>query len=278
MNVSFDEYTSWDAINFSRLKPIAKTASKCKYELDNPKQPTPAMILGSALHVATLEPSRFETMFHICPPCDRRTAEGKEFFRKEEQKAGKKLLIRQGSGDDAALLGDVENLRGMSSSIRASKAASQLLDCAGHNEVSALWKDEETGLFCKARFDRYLPKFSNRQFIVELKSDRDVSEWSFGKTVDSRLYCAQAASYRHGLETITREKSGHVFIAVENFAPFDCHTFILDDPDFQTGLLAYRSMLKRYAECKASGKWPGYEDKVKVLRMPDYARERSYED
>lgn len=278
--LSYADYAAWPAINFSRLKPIRGTASKCKYELDNPKKQTPAMTLGSALHVAVLEPARFESLFYICPPCDRRTTEGKQVFEAHKQKAGDKLLIRDGSGDDESLLGEVQHLRGMAKSIRAMKAAAPFLNGAGQNEVSMLWRDEETGLWCKARMDRSiedLPKLQ-RPVTVEIKTARDASEWMFAKDCDSRSYDAQAASYRHGYSVITGKSPVHVFIVAENFPPYDCACYMLDDHGLQTGILKYRQMLNRYAECVKTNQWPGYPDKVQPLSLPNYAHERSYAD
>lgn len=277
--VPFAEYQSWPAANFSKIKPIADTASKCKYAMDNPKAPTPAMILGSALHVATLEPSRFEQMFHICPPCDRRTTEGKELFAKEQQKAGTKILIRQGSHDEESLLGEVESVRGMAKAIHRLKSAAPFLTGQGQNEVSMLWRDEETGLFCKARMDRSIEHFElmDMPVTVELKSTRDASAWGFAKDVDNFGYAAQAAGYRQGYKVITGKLPMHFFIAVENFPPFDCAVYSLDDQSLQTGYLQYRQMLNRYAECLKTNSWPGYPDRLTKLELPKYAHERKYD-
>lgn len=277
----YEEYSKWDAINFSRLKPIRDTASKCKWEMENPKKPTPAMILGSALHVATLEPARFEQLFHICPPCDRRTKEGKEFYAEQEKIAGSKLLIRDGSSEDEGNLSAVKNLRGMAKAIRSMKSATPFLNGIGQNEVSALWKDEETGLMCKARMDRFIPELAALKglpAIVEIKTSQDASEWGFAKTVDSFYYAAQAACYATAVKAITGKDALHIFIACESQAPYDAAVFTLDDQSLQTGLLQYRQMLNRYAECVKLNKWPGYPDKVQILSLPGYSHKRSYED
>lgn len=276
--VPFEDYQKWPAANFSTIKTMRGTASKCKYAMDNPKAPTPAMILGSALHIATLEPARFENLFHICPPCDRRTKEGKEVYAKEEQKAGSKILIRQGSHDDEAMIGEVESIRGMAKAIHALKSAMPFIDGAGRNEVSMLWRDDETGLFCKARMDRNIELFEplGIPVTVELKSTRIASAWGFSKEVDDRDYAAQAAGYCHGYKVITGKSPMHFFIAVENFAPFDCAVYSLDDQSLQTGHLAYRQMLNRYAECLKTNQWPGYPDKLMKLELPKWAHERDY--
>lgn len=277
----YEEYSKWDAINFSRLKPIRDTASKCRYEMDNPKKPTPAMILGSALHVATLEPARFEQLFHTCPPCDRRTKEGKEFYAEQEKAAGSKLLIRDGSSEDEGNLSAVKNLRGMAKAIRSMKSAAPFLNGQGQNEVSALWKDGETGLMCKARIDRFIDElalFRGMPAIVEIKTTQDASEWEFSKTVDKLYYDAQAACYCIAVKAITGKTPQHVFLACESFPPFDAQTYFTDEQNIQIGHRKYRQMLNRYAECVKSGKWPGYKDVYIALGPTKYANERSYED
>jgi hypothetical protein len=272
--VPFEEYQRWPAVNFSTLKEFRGTASKGKWAMEHPKEQSPAMILGSALHIATLEPSRFEQMFHICPPCDRRTKEGKDFYAQETLKAEGKILIRQGGDDsDKGAMGEVECVRGMAAAIHASKAAALFVDGAGQNEVSMLWKDAETGLMCKARMDRLIPEFAKFgcPVVVELKSARDADDWGFAKDVEMRGYHIQAASYCHGYQVITGKRPAHVIIAVENFPPHDLKVHMLDDAAMATGLLKYRELLNRYAECVKSGNWPGYADKINELQLPKWA-------
>lgn len=290
--VPYEVYASWPAANFSKIKAIRYTASKCKYEIDNPKKPTPAMVIGDALHIATLEPGRFEGKFHIYGPCDLRTKEGKAYFAEQQRIGQGKLMIRRKASEDESedeseetpkksLLGQIELVRGMAKSIHAMKAASRFLDGAGQNEVSALWKDTETGLWCKARFDRNISNLDIagviHECVVEIKSDRDASEWAFAKTVDARGYGAQAVGYATGLRLLTGKPIFHVFIVVENFPPFDCAIYTLQDESLQTGYLQYRQMLSRYAECLKTNKWPGYKDEIQPLSMPGYSHERDYD-
>lgn len=272
----YADYAAWEAANFSKLKPILKTASKCKYEIAHPKPPTNAMILGSALHVAVLEPARFEGMFFICPPCKRNTTEGKAIWEEAVKQAKGKTILREGDDD----CGEFQKLRGMAAAIRKMKSALPFIDGAGDNEVSLLWKDEETGLHCKARLDRLIREYAplaGLPVIVEIKSARDASDWHFGKDVDAMNYDAQSASYRHAVRIATGKTPVHIFIVVENEPPFDCAVYMLDDKSLQTGLLKYRQMLSRYAACVKSGNWPGYEDKINVLSTPEYSHERNYE-
>lgn len=265
--ISYEDYARWPAINFSKLKNIRKTASKCRYEMDHPKSPSPAMVLGSSLHVATLEPAQFEKQFYIRPECDRRTKEGKEIYANALREAAGRMML-----DDGDEIGMVRN---MAAAIHASKAARPFLQAAGQNEVSALWQDEETGLMCKARMDRFIPSFApfGMPVIGEIKTSRDASTWAFGKDCHTMGYAAQSGCYRSAVKAITGSDAAHVFIVVENLPPHDLCVHMLDDQSLQTGLLQYREMLTRYAECVKSGNWPGYKDEVNVLSLPKYAHE-----
>jgi hypothetical protein len=268
--VPFEVYQSWPAVNFSTIKEIRKTASKCKHAMDNPKGMTDALASGQALHVATLEPGRFDGMFHLCPPCDGRTKEGKETLAYHGALAaeGKKIMLRQGLKEDEGKLEAVAAYRGMAAAIHRSRAASMFIQGQGHNEVSGLWRDDETGLWCKFRCDRIVESLEH---IVEIKSTRDASPWAFGKDVHSMAYHAQAASYIYGFRQITGKKFGHVIIAVESTPPHDIAVYYLDDQSLQTGLVDYRSWLNRYAECVKTGNWPGYIDQIQPLAIPSYA-------
>lgn len=273
-NVPFEAYQAWPAENFSKLKEMRGTASKCKYAIDHPKEMSTAMKLGSALHIATLEPGRFENMFHFCPPCDRRTKEGKDIYAAAEIAAAGKLLLREGADDEA--ISEVSKVKGMAAAINAHKFARLFLDCVGHNEVSALWRDEATGLMCKARYDRYVPAFApwkDVPVIVEIKSDRNATEWAFSKTVADRYYHVQAASYCHGHSIITGKRPAHIFIVPENFPPHDVNIFMLNDEALNTGQLVYRDLLDRYADCVKSNKWPGYPEQITTLSLPKWANE-----
>jgi len=270
LNVPFEDYQSWDAVNFSTLKNIRGTASKCKYAMDNPKEMTDAMKNGQTLHVATLEPGRFDGMFHICPPANGTTKEGKEILAYNTQLASdaKKIMIRQRFAADESKLEALEAYKGMAASIHRSKAARMFLKAQGQNEVSMLWNDAETGLMCKGRIDRLCESLN---YVVEIKSTRDADDWSFGKDVASMGYHAQAACYLNGLRNITGKSFYHVIIAVESVAPFDLKVHMLDDAAIQIGLLKYREWLTRFAECKKTNQWPGYPDVLNKLELPKYA-------
>lgn len=238
--------------------------------MDHPKPSSKSLDDGHALHVSVLEPGRFDGLFHIAPPLDGRSKEGKELLAYHTQLAAdaKKTMLRQGLEADTKKLGQLENCRGMASSLRSSQSAKVFLDTQGQNEVSLLWKDAETGLMLKARMDRICEVAG---YIVEIKSTRNAGAWSFGKDCLNYSYYVQAAHYISGIKAVTGIQYNHVILAVENFAPFDSKSWILDDAAISLGMVHRMEWLLRFAECKSKNSWPGYDDKFETLSLPKYA-------
>ena len=52
----------------------------------------------------------------------------------------------------------------------------------------------------------------------------------------------------------------HVFIAIENKAPWLSRAGTLDDAAVAAGERKCEKWLTRYAECVKTGEWPGYPD------------------
>lgn len=256
--IPYDVYSPWPAINFSRLKAMKRTPAHCRYEMDNPKPPTPALIMGNALHAAVFEPAKFAAQFAPIEKVDRRTNEGKARYKElEALNAGRTML----DPDDMGAVSCMAN------AIRSKSASAKFIEAAGQTELAAVWKDRETGLSCKGKFDKLVVR-KGPSVLLELKSTRDASRYWFGRDVQKLSYAPQAKSYLIGHEAITGEKAIHVIVAVENVPPYGVAIYTLGDRTLQTGAALYRQWLRRYAECLSSGVWPDYPNKVEELDMP----------
>lgn len=264
--VSYETYASWDAANISKLKPLRQSALHCKYNIENPRKETDALLMGLALHAATFEPAKFEAEFAVIPKFDRRTKDGKAAHEEALKENEGRTIINE------ELMVDV---RGMSKAIRESRAASRFVNAPGQCELSAVWRDSVTGIACKCRFDKLAALA--KPVIVELKSTRNAGPSNFAKDVANLGYAAQAAYYKDAHDKIIGTEAHHVFIAVENSAPYAVAVYMLSDSSMQTGRAEYRRWLDLYADCAASGVWPGYPDKVEILDMPKWAQ-RSLEE
>src|SRR4051812_22205239 len=81
-DVPMSVYSSWDAMRSTSLKKLAeKTPAHFRQEIENPGEPTPALILGDAIHAAALQPDRFDSEFAVAGPCSGMTKERKPCSR-----------------------------------------------------------------------------------------------------------------------------------------------------------------------------------------------------
>lgn len=279
--VPFHVYAQWDAVNHSLLKHFERSPLHAKHAIENPREQTQALLMGHALHVATFEPARFAEEFCIIPEFNCSTTVGKEGFRncianmigrdlsEAETKLRKEELLELGKLEGRKTIldeGDFAELQGMGTAIRSSRVASHYVNAPGQCEVSCLWKDDSTGLLCKGRFDKLIPRV-----IVELKSCRNAKAGPFGRDCANFFYHAQAAHYVAGHPEGGQK---HVIIAVESKPPHGVAVYSLSARDLQSGELLRRRWLNDYADAVATGEWPGYPDEVLELELPGWAQQQ----
>jgi hypothetical protein len=256
--VSFEDYSAWDAVNISRLKPIDDSPLHCRWAMDHPKE-SDEMDVGSALHVRTFEPSRFDKEFYIgSKEYNATTKEGKALKSAELAEAAGRTYIRRKPGEAV----DGDSVEGMSEALRSHARCRRFLDLPGQCEVSVLWKDESTGLLCKGRFDKLTT--TERPIIVEVKSVRGGHARidRFCKEVGNWRYHSQASYYCNAVKTLTGKEPLHVFLIVENVAPYAANWGMLDDERMVTGAELWRKWLDEFAECQKASKWPGYPELI----------------
>jgi len=260
--VPFAAYKQWAAVNQSLLAPMRRSALHCKHAIDNPREETDALALGKALHTAVFEPAAFVAEIVTAPACDRRTTAGKADYA---------AFVAAAAGKTIVSIADHADMFGMAAAIREHPAAAPFLGGAGENELSMLWFDKVTGLACKGRADRVVQL--ERPTIVELKTTRNASRWSFGKAIHEYTYHLQAAWYCNGYAACTSVQPDHVIVAVENTAPYAVGVYILNDQSKESGVVLARKLLDQFAACKKSGKWPSYSERVEVIDIPAYSME-----
>jgi hypothetical protein len=267
--VPFETYRQWPAVNVSTLKPMRRTPLHCRWAMEHPRE-TDELNVGSALHVACFEPARFDKEFYLGrEEYKLNTKEGKAVHEREIAEAAGRTYIRRKAGEAV----DCESVLGMQHSLWAYRPSKKFLQMPGQCEVCAIWQDTETGLMCKARFDKLVPSANTpfkRPVIVELKSTRDGSEFGFARDVHKLGYDMQAAFYCWGIRVVTGEEPLHIFLGVENSGPYAAFCGALDDMALQVGKGDFRRCLDRFAECQVLDEWPGYTESVRTIRLPGW--------
>ncbi|WP_310717221.1 PD-(D/E)XK nuclease-like domain-containing protein, partial [Burkholderia multivorans] len=189
LSMPADQYHAHSAVGHSGLVRIMRSPAHYREYVTNPPSPTPAMQLGTAFHVALLEPDRLGETFVVAPKFDRRTKEGKAAAEAwEAENAGKTPL----TADQMAAIEQ------MVVSVRSHQGAANLL-ASGMAEMSGFWTDPDTGIQCKCRPDWVVTMEDRPDWItaiVDVKTCRDASADGFARAIATLGYDVQAESPR----------------------------------------------------------------------------------
>lgn len=225
------------------------------------REPTRAMVLGSALHCLILEPERFRDAYGLdrSKDFDRRTTAGKQGYAawsEASRDAGRTWLDR----DEMALVKTQAEAIG-----RHRKAVKALVEVPGLNEQAITWEDAETGLPMRARMDRVLV---DAGLIVDLKttSSSNLKEWE--KSSWEYRYHAQAALYCEAARQEWGRDFGFCFVTVSSGNPVQVAVRVPDEALLEAGRLDNRETIRRVAEMRASGSWWDAE----TYSAPQWAR------
>lgn len=261
--IPIEEYHRGAGTSKSQLDQLAKSPAHYLASLTTQRKETAAMRIGSLFHGLVLEPERVRIA--VAPVCDKRTKDGKATWE---------AFCLENAGAEIVTAEEGEMLNGMVASVRAHPAANALLSGPGIAEGSAYWVDEYSGELCRCRPDFYRQDLG---IIVDLKSTEDASPKEFARSIAKYRYHVQSAFYQDGLEAATGEYvKGFIFVAVEKKAPFAVMVCQLDMQGFEAGRIAYKENLLALADCKASGKWPAYSDRVETISLPAWAAKEAF--
>lgn len=249
------EYHADLAVSKSHLDLVARSPRHYWHRYLNPDaerpEPTPAMVVGSAVHSRVLEPERYALEYAVAPAVDRRTKAGKEAWEQFQADSEGKTLL---TADQDQLA------QAVAQAVRLHPAADLLLSKPGQAEQSYFWTDEATGERCKCRPDWHS---DCRRLIVDLKTTEDASPAGFQRSVQKFRYHVQAAHYLQGLGA-----EQFVFIAVEKAPPYLVGVYVATPEMVAAGQRVAARDLARLAECRALDVWPGYSDEITPLDLP----------
>lgn len=220
-----------------------------------------AKTFGTAAHMALLEPDLLERAYGCLP-------EGHNGTTKEGKAATQYL---RDLGLTPLKYDEYQGILRIRDNLHANSMVQKIIGGATY-EKSAYWLDEETGELCRCRPDIYNPSL---RLMADLKTCRDASEWGFARAIEDYGYHVQDAFYSDGWEAAGGgEVEAFIFIAVESEAPYLFQIYELDIADKQQGRDIYRTALRRYADCRRTGIWPGYGSGVQNITRPKWAHDK----
>lgn len=260
--MSYDEYARIEAARHSFLCYFERTPAHARERMLNPRPETDFQAIGHAEHVAILEPARFELEFAAQPYMgDRRSSK----VRADEDK-----FRADHPGITFLTVDEFDLCLRMRDAVWAHPTASEILRGKGHNEVTAVWDERETGIRCKARLDR-LTKLGDWSVIADVKTSRDASPRRFSRDVLKYGYAHQGAMYLDGVDTLAPRPRKFVLIVVEKERPYCVAAYEMEQDALDLAADQYRKHLRTYADCLATGRWPGFDDGLGYISLPSWA-------
>lgn len=264
--LSFADYLAAPGLNFSLLKNVERSLLHARYAQTHPEAPTTSQGLGQAVHVAILEPERFDETYASAPKIDgtksgidRRTKKGKDAWAKVEAEH-----------PDCEILTptDWDTCMAMRKAVAAHPIAGRMIAGPAHREVSALW--EAGGLRWKGRLD-LLCEWDGWSWVVDLKTTDDASPQAWGRKVAQYAYHGQAALYLEGCNVIAPRERRFGWLVVEKDPPHGVCLYEADLEALDVGRNLVAAWAQQWAKAEAEGSWPGYETEIQPVSLPRWA-------
>jgi hypothetical protein len=282
LDVSVDEYHAHDAQGSSMLEDFRESrrlyfdrhvAKRSK------REPTETMDLGTMIHIALLEPEKWDE--RVAEPLPEHAPDGKNWLRRkgsEHERAWREMLDARAGRIIPKNPGVVETVRLVVQAIHDNERSAKLLaQPAGQTEFAILWTDADTGIECKCLVDWFAP------IAFDLKTTTDASPREWSRRLVSLGYHRKLAHYQAGLNSFSGDQHPFVHIAAETTPPYRIGNYELDDREpreqlFKLGVAQRRRTLRDLKACReawAAGDerawWEPWEKEVTRISLPGWA-------
>lgn len=213
------------------------------------KVDTQALRVGKAAHSLLLGDEVFEGHFIISPYDDFRTTDARQ-WRDDAAESGL-VVLKQAEYD--SILAMREAL------LREPLIRDGFLD--GEAERSIVWRDEETGVWLKARPD-VLPKAG---WVVDYKTAKDAHPRAVERDIWKHGYHMQLALVAEGMAALGYEPAREfALVFQEKTAPYAVTIQRVPAEAVWCGVKQNRSAIRTFAQCLSEGVWPAYGEPADI--------------
>lgn len=245
---------------------VAHPRIKTGFEEDD-ETPTTAQSIGKVAHALMLGS---DDKIAVSPFDSFRTKEAKTW--RDEQQAAGVAIVTEDAYERAHRMVEVGRRH----------MESLGLAFTGHPEVVLAWQD--SGVWCRARFDDLPPSMSLGQPLLDYKT---TGVCAMGGEYDRHLYemhfDIQAALYRRGYEHHFGNDREFWFVVQEITPPYELVVHRPHPLGIERGRLFVERAIQVWRECLRTNEWPGYRDRFwtaepKPWQVPGELHERGNDD
>lgn len=266
-NISNYEYHNMMPYAYSNsdLKAFGLSPANLIQKRNGPQGEKKSLNFGRALH-SRLEFYKDDTKFlnqvATMLDIDRRTKEGKIAYEQFMLDSVNKIVLNQDEGQMIDLILEA---------MEAHPDAKLLLEAEGKNENTFVWLDEDSGLLCKCRPDKYIANppagMPKDGMIIDWKSTQSCDLHSIRKACAEYDYHIQAAFYIDGVSKVLG-RSGGEFINcfIEKGNSYRTVLGFIKEEYIQIGREIYKERLMRLSKCQKDNLYPGFID----ISLPDW--------
>lgn len=274
-DMPMQDYLALPFLSAGRLEKLRRSPLQYRYAPARDEKKQDERELGSAVHLAILEPGRFKDYYVVLGQCCGYTKGKNERCRnqgsiyREQQSWCKIHDPAKGTPLDATVevisQEDFDATVGMRDAVLSHERARSLFEGKGDFEVTVIFDDPDTGVRCKIRPDRLIERAGMN---VDIKTTYDAAEWSFPRQAEVRGYFRKLAFYRRGLKAMGWPYESSSILAIESGHPFDMIPYLCDEDELDSAELEVMQLLSVLRECMDSDRWPGYATDFVTLYRP----------
>lgn len=250
---SSDTYSAHMGVNQSMLKDVLSVspafAYHRKYEAE--REETPAMKIGTAVHMAALEPDKFIKSYASLPVgLDRRKTEHKAIYNEFLAEHGGKVALKAEEFLEVVAMADAVRPHIVAGpgnhTIEVEKAIEGLFELSNDGQVFGAYE-------AKGRLD-CLVYTTGHITIRDIKTVADIGNVP-GASYNG-LWCVQAAYYVDMVDKLLQPPVDVSFeyVCVSKEAPYDVRIFVVSDEMLIKGRQAYAKGFTLYNDWLHAGK------------------------
>jgi exodeoxyribonuclease VIII len=242
-------YDGIQALNYSGSKELLKSPAHYQAYLNQEREETKALRMGSLIHCAVLQPEMLNEKFITAPECDRRTKDGKATYEafQSSLKPGQTVVSYEESAECHLI----------ASSAKATLARLGVT----FDATELMFTTDYNGVQLKCAIDGVAG-----DYLWDLKSTDDCSAAGCLKAIRGYRYNLQAYFYRLCFETaFERRLLGFRFLFIEKTPPYATAVVEIGPELMSYACSDFEKALQAYRECTTLNEWPAYGDAVQVI-------------